>query len=102
MKNDLPERDGLPEHLKVLLDAYPREGWSTHKNFSELTKFWLSRHVMFRKTLETLRSESDYFLEGARDPQRYGTLMTKVGSFFVNELHIHHHIEDHFYFPLLT
>ncbi len=101
MKNDLPERDGLPEHLKVLLDNYPREGWSKHRNFSELTKFWLNRHIMFRKALETLRSEGDHFLDGTRDPQHYAALITKVGGFFINELHLHHHMEDQHYFPLL-
>ncbi len=102
MKNDLPERDGLPEHLKVLLDSYPRSGWSSHQNFSELTKFWLNRHIMFRKTLETLRSEGGHFLAAERDPQRYASLIAKVGGFFVNELHMHHHMEDQHYFPLLT
>lgn len=101
-KNDLPDRDGLPEHLKVLLDEYPREGWSTHQNFSELTKFWLNRHLMFRKALETLQLESEAFMNGERDPQHFGTLITKVGGFFINELHLHHHMEDHHYFPLLT
>ncbi len=101
MKNDLPDRDGLPEHLKVLLDTYPRNGWSTHQNFSELTKFWLNRHIMFRTALETLQIEGNHFLEGERDPQRYAALITKVGGFFINELHMHHHIEDQHYFPLL-
>ncbi len=100
-KNDLPDRDGLPEHLKVLLDDHPRAGWSDHQHFSDLTKFWLNRHLMFRKALETLQFESNYFLEGARDPQRFAALIAKVGGFFISELHTHHHMEDQYYFPLL-
>ncbi len=99
--NELPKRKGLPDHLKILLDEYPRDAWSSHQNFSELTKFWLNRHVMFRKALETLHNEGNHFLEGERDPQRYATLISKVGGFFINELHNHHHMEDHHYFPLL-
>ena len=100
--SNLPKRDGLPAHLKVLLDEHPRDGWSDHENFSELTKFWLNRHLMFRKALETLLLEGNQFLNGEREPQKYAALITKVGGFFVNELHTHHHMEDHFYFPLLT
>lgn len=101
MKNDLPDRDGLPEHLKILLDQHPKEGWSDHKNFSELTKFWLNRHLMFRKALDTLQFESNSFLNGDRDPQHYAAMISRVGGFFINELHGHHHIEDNHYFPLL-
>jgi hypothetical protein len=45
----LSTRSGLPDALRVLLARYPREAWESHTNFNELTRFWLERHLMFRR-----------------------------------------------------
>ena len=43
-----PRRTGWPDHLKVLLERYPREVWSAHQNLGQTARFWLQRHDMFR------------------------------------------------------
>ena len=97
--SDLTTRGGLPEHLRVLAQLYPREGWQGHDNFSDMTRFWLDRHLMFREVLGKLQSETEGFLDG--NAARFGPSLHRYSSFFLNQLHGHHSIEDHHYFPML-
>ena len=98
---DLGRRERLPDHLRVLLDALPRDGWESHPNFDGLVKFWLSRHGMFREVLERLRDGSHAYLDGKVDPARHARETGRYAGFLLNELHGHHEIEDHHYFPVL-
>lgn len=102
---DLPrleDRDGLPDALRVLVSSYPRHIWDTDPGFDGLVRFWLDRHLMFRKLLDTLRTEAETRLDGAMDGGAYGNRLARLGGMFVNELHGHHMIEDHHYFPVLA
>ncbi len=93
----LDGRKGLPEHLRVLADLYPRSEWRGHPNFNDLTAFWLERHGMFRQLNDLLVEGSEKRLDGANP--RYGREMQHYTSMFLNQLHGHHQIEDHHYFP---
>lgn len=97
----LATRAGLPEHLRVLADLYPRADWQGHANFSDLTAFWLDRHIMFRDLSSRLITASEGFLDRTADPARYGPEVSRIGGFLLNQLHGHHNIEDHHYFPQL-
>lgn len=99
---DLANRTGLPDALRVLLQEHPRDGWTGHANFDGLVRFWLDRHMMFRKLTATLRSESEAVLDGRTDPRKFGTRLVRLGGMFVQELHGHHQIEDMHYFPPLS
>lgn len=98
----LSDRDGLPEHLRVLAARYPREGWEAHDNFSQLTRFWLDRHLMFRKAQQQLLKGTETFLDGNADPRRAGAETARIGQFLLEQLHAHHHIEDDHYFPIFA
>lgn len=98
----LDRRDGLPDALRVLLAEYPRDIWQSHRNFDGLTRFWLERHLMFRQALDRLRSEAEATLDGRMDPDRYRQNTARLAGFFLNQLHGHHMIEDHHYFPQLS
>ena len=39
--DDLETRQGLPDALRYLVEKYPRDIWESHRNFDELTRFWL-------------------------------------------------------------
>ena len=93
----LDARKGLPEHLRVLADMYPRTDWRGHPNFNDLTAFWLERHGMFRQLNDLLVEGTEKRLDGANP--RYGREMQHYTSAFLNQLHGHHQIEDHHYFP---
>lgn len=91
-------RTGLPAHLRVLADLYPRATWRGHGNFSELTAFWLDRHLMFRQVLDKLITDTQHQIDGRAGP-RYGAELSRYTGFFLDQLHGHHGIEDHHYFP---
>lgn len=97
----LETRAGLPDALRVLLAEYPREAWEADPGFSELIRFWLDRHLMFRRILEALSAEAEKRLDRQSDPARYAAHLARFGSMFVGELHAHHSIEDYQYFPRL-
>lgn len=97
----LEERDGLPEALRVLLDTYPRESWEADPNFSTLIRFWLDRHMMFRKLMDILRTDAEKALDADLEARTYAMRLSRLGGQFVSELHGHHGIEDMHYFPRL-
>ena len=97
----LDTRAGLPEALRVLLEAHPRESWQAHPDFHGLVSFWLERHMMFRQLMAHMGRETEAFLDGNRDARGFAQGVAQYGGMFVNQLHGHHQIEDHHYFPLL-
>lgn len=99
--DDLAHRTGLPDALRVLADVLPRSGWEAHPNFDALTRFWLDRHLMFRDVLGRLRRGSDLYLDRKVDPERHAGETARYAGFLLNQLHGHHGIEDHHYFPAL-
>ena len=94
-------RTGLPEALRVLLADYPREAWEADPQFHGLVSFWLERHMMFRKLMGHMTQETQAFLDGNRDAAGFAQGTARYGGLFVNQLHGHHQIEDHHYFPIL-
>lgn len=98
----LGTRARLPDPLRVLAEKHPRLTWEAHPEFSALTRFWLDRHLGFRRLQTALIAETEGFLGKKVDPRRYGGTLARLAGHFINELHGHHHIEDDQYFPLLT
>lgn len=93
----LDARTGLPPHLRVLADRYPRDSWTGHANFNGLTAFWLERHGLFRQVMDKILTATQAQIDA---PQaRYATELARYTGFFLNELHGHHGIEDQHYFP---
>ncbi len=99
--NDLETRGGLPPALRVLCETLPRTGWEAHSNFDGLTRFWLSRHLMFREVLGRLRQGVEARLDDTNDPERHAAEAARYAGFLLNQLHGHHSIEDQHYFPQL-
>ena len=97
----LEGRHGLPDALRVLLQEYPRELWEEDAGFSQLIRFWLDRHMMFRRLLEALQTATQQGTENATAPDVYGRALSRYGSMFVGELHMHHSIEDAKFFPVM-
>ncbi len=90
-------RKGLPDHLRLLADLYPRAAWQGHQNFNGLTSFWLERHMMFRQVLDKIIGDTQAHLDG--NAGRYGPELSRYTGFFLDQLHGHHQIEDQHYFP---
>ncbi len=98
----LDTRDGLPDALRVLLQTYPRNTWPDHDNFAGLVAFWLDRHLMFRKLMTTLIDDAEQAIDRKIDPQTHAAKLSRYGSMLLQNLHGHHQIEDHHYFPVLS
>ena len=102
MDLNLDTRDRLPDALRVLLEQYPRDTWEGHGNFGQLIRFWLDRHLMFRRMNAMLRDGAEGFIDGKGEPARFGAEVARVGQMMLQELHGHHTMEDTHYFPVLT
>jgi len=98
----LVDRDQLPDALRVLLAEYPRHGWEADPGFDSLIRFWLDRHVMFRRLMAELLGGTEAFLDHKIEARRYLAMTARYGGMFVNGLHEHHTIEDTYYFPRLV
>ncbi len=97
----LETRDGLPDALRVLLEAYPRQGWTQDPGFDGLIRFWLDRHLMFRRLMAEMRTGAESLLDRKIDANAFAGQISRYGGMFVNGLHEHHTIEDTYYFPKL-
>lgn len=98
----LAERSGLPDALRVLVAEYPRDGWEADPGFDDHIRFWLDRHLMFRRLMTEMRNETEALLDNKPDADRYSAMTSRYGGMFVNGLHEHHTIEDTYYFPKLA
>ena len=98
----LTERKGLPDALRTLVGVYPRHGWEENPAYSQLIRFWLDRHMMFRQLLDHLDKDTESALDGNQDPEIYKRKLNQLGGRLINELHGHHQIEDMHYFPTMA
>ena len=92
---DLENRAALPEALRVLLDEFPRDDWQAHPNFAGLVQFWLEKHLMFRKLLDMLQTDSEAMLDRSLDAQQYAARLSRFGGMMLNQLHGHHNQKNH-------
>ncbi|KEJ95440.1 Hemerythrin HHE cation binding domain-containing protein [Pseudosulfitobacter pseudonitzschiae] len=97
----LDQRDGLPDSLRVLADAYPRGTWEKHDNFNQMIQFWMQRHMMFRQLMELLNKDAEHLMDRKIGFKDYAPRLSHYAGSLLNELHGHHHIEDAHYFPQL-
>lgn len=97
----LETRTGLPDALRVLVEQYPRDIWQAHENFEGLVRFWMERHLMFRRLVTMMRDDVEQRAARTLDPKQHIQRLARFGNMFVSELHMHHNIEDHQYFPVL-
>lgn len=97
---DLFARDGLPDEIALLRARFPREGWDGHANLGPVARFWLERHGMFRELGAALGEGADALAAGEVDGRRFMGWFAPRVRLFLGELHTHHAVEDHHYFPV--
>jgi len=96
----LAERNGWPVELRTLIERYPREVWLGHENLGQMVQFWLSRHTMFRELAASISQGTTDFHAGKVTPPEFPRWLVPRLQFFLEQLHAHHYIEDHHYFPI--
>jgi hemerythrin-like domain-containing protein len=96
----LAERNGWPQELRALLDRYPREVWAEHENLGQMCQFWLSRHNMFRELAAAIEDAMTRYRDGKMAAPEFVNFFAPRLQFFLQQLHVHHQIEDFHYFPI--
>lgn len=96
----LARRSGWPDELRVLLARYPREQWDGHPNLGEMARFWLSRHAMFRELSAAIEDIALQFRAGKLPPGEFARHFVPRLQFMLDQLNLHHQIEDLHYFPI--
>lgn len=96
----LASRNGWPDDLRVLIARYPREQWQRHGNLGAMARFWLSRHAMFRELAGMIRAIETQFRDGALAPADFPRQFVPRLQFLLQQLGVHHQIEDLHYFPI--
>ena len=96
----LARRSGWPDELRVLLARYPREQWDGHPNLGEMARFWLSRHAMFRELSAAIEDIAMQFQAGKLPPGEFARHFVPRLQFMLDQLNLHHQIEDLHYFPI--
>ena len=99
-RSDLLSRQGLPADLRALAQKYPRETWDRHANLGEMARFWLDRHGMFRELGAALVEGAGEFREERVAVRPFVGWFAPRFNFFLEQLHSHHMVEDHHYFPV--
>jgi hemerythrin-like domain-containing protein len=96
----LARRSGWPDDLRVLIAHYPREQWDAHANLGEMARFWLSRHAMFRELSVAIEQITAQFRAQALQPAEFARQFVPRLQFMLDQLNVHHQIEDLHYFPI--
>ena len=97
---ELARRSGWPADLRVLLARFPREQWQGHANLGAMARFWLSRHAMFRELSTAIEDVSTQFRSGAMAATEFPRQLVPRLQFLLQQLNVHHQIEDLHYFPI--
>lgn len=95
-------RSDMPQEMRVLLEAYPRDQWDAHPGFKDKTRHWLGAHQMFRRVAEQVRCDTESFLNKDVATSDYVGRLSYFGGNLVSNLHGHHTWEDRSYFPELS
>jgi hemerythrin-like domain-containing protein len=57
---------------------------------------------MFRRLMGSLQEDAEAAIDRKIDPQSHKARISRYGGMLVSQLHGHHQIEDHHYFPVLS
>lgn len=95
-------RGGLPEDLLSLLRRHPRESWQRHPFVGGLAAFWLQRHAMFRALSAELGAAIAELADRRIDPNGFSRPFVQRANLLLGHLEMHHHVEDHRYFPVFA
>lgn len=91
----------MPDEMRVLLHAYPRDAWEAHPGFAAKTQAWLNAHQMFRDLGEVIEADAQTYLDRDISPDEFAARLSRFGGALVRNLHGHHGWEDRSYFPEL-
>jgi Hemerythrin HHE cation binding domain len=101
-ENHVERRDGLSTALRGAMIVLPRSQWAEDPRFHGEPAFWLDIHQGLLRGSATLAQWSQDFLADNDDSRRAAKAhrIAGLGERLVHHAHGHHHIEDHYFFPV--
>jgi hypothetical protein len=94
-----PDERTWSSDLRVLLERHPRASWISRG--TPTARFWLDVHDEFRRECVALTIAADDGREGRLRAHELAVVARPRVRGLVVNLHGHHEIEDHHYFPTL-
>lgn len=94
----LASRTGLPVGFRYLLDAFPRDRWTT--TLDETAAFWLQMHAGFRGHQAHMEGLVGQWMANGDLAALHRQLIPALQS-FLQHLDGHHRIESGQYFPMM-
>jgi hypothetical protein len=94
-----PDEPAWSAELRALRERHPRASWISQG--SATVRFWLDVHDEFRRECVALTLAADDCREGRLAAHALAVLAAPRVRGLVANLHGHHEIEDHHYFPTL-
>jgi|TARA_B110000977_G_C10849273_1_gene405135 hypothetical protein len=73
----LNSRKGLPDALRVLFAEYPRISWENDPEFNDLIRFWLDRHLMFRRIVSEMKNDAQRILDAKLTPPKFTSRLSR-------------------------
>lgn len=89
----------MPSDCISLLEKFPKSCWVNHLNLGPITNFWLRKHDKFRHlNYEICDSLRKTLSDHPNERMLLGPTRAQITD-LINELALHHHVEDNHYFP---
>lgn len=101
-ENHVEQRSGVSPSMREKLFRIPREEWLGYPRFKGEPEFWLEIHKGLLGASDALARMTREFLED-KDPQmrmQSASRISALGHQLLQHAHGHHHIEDHYFFPV--
>lgn len=94
----LVSRTGLPVECRYLLEAFPRDRWTT--TLDQTAAFWLQMHAGFRGHQAQMEALVGQWRATGDLHALHRSLIPTLQS-FLQHLDAHHRVESHQYFPMM-
>jgi hypothetical protein len=101
-ENHVERRDGLSPRLRGAMIVLPRSQWANDPRFQGEPAHWLDIHQGLLRGSAALAAWSEDFIAEDDESQRAAKArrIAALGERLVHHAHGHHHIEDHYFFPV--
>lgn len=98
----LPKRgpNSLPKAWIASLSQHPKDVWAESVDLGGVTRFWLNKHRTLRESLRAIEALLGNATDGKLDLIENLTHFHGLLFGFGQDFELHHHAEDHHYFPL--
>jgi hypothetical protein len=101
-ENHVEKRSCLSPVMRASMFDVPRQAWRSSPRFRGEPEHWTQIHKALLSASASLASWTEQFSNNEDDARRavMATQISDLGHRLVHHAHSHHHIEDHYFFPV--